>query len=280
MKQFLLVFLTLSSMLLVAQPAQFEEITCGTTASTQLNRYLEIDGFQPSTDDWAAVFDSDGYTVARGQVYDYVYDNCPTALGVSIEVYGDDGLAICAPGFGLNAGETFNLVVWDADMDVFYESSETLTFTASFAPFPGPGGDNCASINADQNSPFPVTFSALSARDLGGKVLLDYDAVHDNPAMGINYYRIKQVDFEGTFSFSGIIPVEVAAAQAQAVTVFPNPAATGFFNVNVGSDWQVDNVSVSVLATRQVMTTDLAAGIYLVRVEGGKKTTTKRLVIR
>lgn len=181
----------------------------------------------------------------------------------------------------------------------------------------------------------PVTFANLSARDLGGKViinwstasesgneyfevehattsgnfasvgevagagdsqeLINYDLVHDTPVVGTNFYRIKQVDFEGTYSYSGIIPVEVATVQSEAVTLFPNPSATGYFNLNVGSDWQVDNVSVSVLnavgrrvmewnqdvtATRQVMTTDLAAGIYLVRVEGGKRTSTKRLVIR
>ncbi len=34
-----------------------------------------------------------------------------------------------------------------------------------------------------------------------------YNYIHEKPAIGINYYRIKQVDYDGKFSYSDIASV-------------------------------------------------------------------------
>lgn len=337
MKQFLLFAFSILTTLVFAQPAQFE-MPCGTTASNQLNRFVTVNGLTAESGaDWAAVIDSDGFTVARGEVFDLAnFNGCATAPAFSMEVYGNDNLGICDLSYGLNFGEDFQVVIWDASSGVFYTISETLTYQGGFSNYPAPaGGTSCTTVDAADASVFPVTFTNLSARDLSGKVainwstasesgneyfevehsnrlggftaigrvegagdsqeLLDYDFVHGTPVAGTNYYRIKQVDFEGTFTYSGIIPVDVSAVQADKVTLFPNPAATGYFNLNVGSGWNVGEVSVTVTnvvgrrvmdwtqdvtATRQIITSDLAAGMYLVRVEGGKRTSTKRLIVK
>ncbi|HKO81726.1 MAG TPA: T9SS type A sorting domain-containing protein [Chitinophagaceae bacterium] len=49
-----------------------------------------------------------------------------------------------------------------------------------------------------------------------------YSCTHAAPAKGFNYYRIKQVDIDGTFSYSKIITLFNAAAQ-KATVVGPNP---------------------------------------------------------
>jgi hypothetical protein len=49
-----------------------------------------------------------------------------------------------------------------------------------------------------------------------------YSFVHDTPAQGFNYYRVKQVDIDGKFSYSKVITL--FNADAQKITVVgPNP---------------------------------------------------------
>jgi hypothetical protein len=51
---------------------------------------------------------------------------------------------------------------------------------------------------------------------------MDYQFTHDGPASGANYYRIKQVDYDGGFSFSNIASVDF---QFGKVTLYPNPTS-------------------------------------------------------
>lgn len=39
--------------------------------------------------------------------------------------------------------------------------------------------------------------------------VLDYAFLDDDPLMGVSYYRLRQTDFDGTFTFSNIRPVEI-----------------------------------------------------------------------
>lgn len=342
MKQFILFFLLCSGISLNGQSVFGDDSFCSTGDVKLLVRFVTVDG-QPAVpgQDSVAVIDSDGIVVGKAPVINLSgYQGCADQPGFSMNVFGATAFTpqFCTPAeYGLNSGETFRVTIYDGNTGLFYESDEQFTFTSPGSPFspPSGAGSQCDIEDYSLPSNLPVTFASLSARDLGGKVridwatasesgneyfevehsntlgnfvalgrlagagesqqLLNYGFVHDNPAVGTNYYRIKQVDFEGAFSYSGIVPVEVATVQSEQVTVFPNPAASGYFNLNVGSDWNVSSVNVSVLnavgrrvmewnqdvtATRQVMTTDLAAGIYLVRVEGGKRTSTKRLIIK
>ena len=54
----------------------------------------------------------------------------------------------------------------------------------------------------------------------------DYSFLHRLAANGINYYRIKQVDNDGKFSYTNVVKVSVVVNQQQAMTVYPNPAKT------------------------------------------------------
>ena len=50
-----------------------------------------------------------------------------------------------------------------------------------------------------------------------------YDFIHSNPAAGLNYYRLRQVDYDGMYEFSEIIAV-INRQKEIAVKVYPNPA--------------------------------------------------------
>ncbi len=55
---------------------------------------------------------------------------------------------------------------------------------------------------------------------------LSYSFTDANPYQGINYYRLKQVDFNGNSTYSQIIALMVGQPNHLAINVYPNPAST------------------------------------------------------
>ncbi|HTB05887.1 MAG TPA: T9SS type A sorting domain-containing protein [Bacteroidia bacterium] len=53
---------------------------------------------------------------------------------------------------------------------------------------------------------------------------LNYAAIDPNPIPGIDYYRLKQTDYDGTFSYSDVVPVNVTSSEV--LTLFPNPVTS------------------------------------------------------
>ncbi|HMT55066.1 MAG TPA: T9SS type A sorting domain-containing protein [Saprospiraceae bacterium] len=49
-----------------------------------------------------------------------------------------------------------------------------------------------------------------------------YEYIHASPAIGINYYRIKQVDYDGKYSYSDIASVRYEGDNK--TNIYPNPA--------------------------------------------------------
>lgn len=60
---------------------------------------------------------------------------------------------------------------------------------------------------------------------------LSYQFVDRTPFNGKNFYRLKQVDFDGTFSYSPVISIELSAEDL-IPSVFPNPSQ-GRFQINL-----------------------------------------------
>lgn len=59
-----------------------------------------------------------------------------------------------------------------------------------------------------------------------------YNLTDETPVNGWNYYRLKQIDFDGTFEYSPVIAVEVEGVDYRSaiVRVHPNPA---FNEINI-----------------------------------------------
>jgi len=51
--------------------------------------------------------------------------------------------------------------------------------------------------------------------------LLNYSAMDNKPIKGINYYRLKQTDFDGKYSYSSIRKIQLASNSA--IRIYPNP---------------------------------------------------------
>jgi Secretion system C-terminal sorting domain len=51
-----------------------------------------------------------------------------------------------------------------------------------------------------------------------------YEYIHTSPSIGINYYRIKQVDYDGKYSYSDIAPVRYEGDSS--INIYPNPTTS------------------------------------------------------
>lgn len=118
-----------------------------------------------------------------------------------------------------------------------------------------------------------------------------YELVDPKPYQGINYYRLRQVDFDGTTTYSKMVSV-VFEGQGWGIQVFPS--LTKDF-VNVRLDQATDQQGIvhifdlnGTLRHRQVLEagslgmglniSHLNAGHFIVRIERGSYTTTHRIV--
>jgi hypothetical protein len=62
---------------------------------------------------------------------------------------------------------------------------------------------------------------------------MHYYFIDDLPFSGINYYRLKQVDYDGTFEYSDIVSVELAFNLDHTIEVFPNPTTSDNITVRI-----------------------------------------------
>lgn len=115
-----------------------------------------------------------------------------------------------------------------------------------------------------------------------------YVFVDDQPLTGTAYYRIRQVDHDGTTSFSSIRSITMSEGDAVA---FPNPAMGRLWlkDLNPGStilitDLKGTKVRQAIVRAKQteIAVDGLAAGSYVVTIVGpnGNAVTKKHFVIR
>jgi len=70
-----------------------------------------------------------------------------------------------------------------------------------------------------------IDFKGIAEKDGAGNstTALHYSEKDMNPLKGISYYRLKQTDFDGAFSYSDVVPVNNTGSSGD-VLVYPNPA--------------------------------------------------------
>ena len=126
---------------------------------------------------------------------------------------------------------------------------ELVSFTAT------PDGKNVnldwitmSEINNDyftvEKSTDGVSFEELTKVDGAGNSTYekDYHAVDAKPATGMNYYRLKQTDFDGSSIYSTIVSVNLGTTPDLYLDVYPNPALSDIYVKVSGSAGERVNV--------------------------------------
>lgn len=97
-----------------------------------------------------------------------------------------------------------------------------------------------------------------------------YRFTDPSPLTGLNYYRIRQSDMDGTYHYSRTLLVSVASAKSS-VHVYPNPVRSGSFTVQMqhAATMSLYDINGKLVMHRSLLpgvtviqTKELAAGIY------------------
>jgi len=118
-----------------------------------------------------------------------------------------------------------------------------------------------------------------------------YTAIDDNPEAGINYYRLKQVDFDASFEYSEILAVEINNQNDFEANVYPNPISLGD-NININLNEEKDlNVQIYSVegklvynqrissSNHEINTSKFNTGFYILKISSSRTAITKKLQI-
>lgn len=118
---------------------------------------------------------------------------------------------------------------------------------------------------------------------------IHYSVVDQFPYFNTSYYRLKQTDFDGKYSYSSTVSVNLNENQSS-VIIYPNPA-NEFFNIsgneNELSELSIYNIfgqnitsSVSIQTiterTKKIDLTNLSKGVYIVKTKSTNNTILKK----
>jgi photosystem II stability/assembly factor-like uncharacterized protein len=124
----------------------------------------------------------------------------------------------------------------------------------------------------------------------------NYSFTDNNPERGINYYRLKQIDFDGTFEYSGIIKIELSIPDKfDLAQNYPNP-----FNPNTTIKYSIADQSVVSLVVFNALgeevirlvdklqqpgnytvdfdASSLSSGVYIYQLKAGKFAQSKKML--
>jgi uncharacterized repeat protein (TIGR01451 family) len=87
-----------------------------------------------------------------------------------------------------------------------------------------------------------------------------YSFIDRSPNFGFNYYRIRQVDYNGEYDFSNVIAIDNSGSSIEAVLVFPNPTK-GILTL-VKQDEIIGDISITDATGKVVMTSNVNTKLY------------------
>lgn len=136
-----------------------------------------------------------------------------------------------------------------------------------------------------------VQFAAIGRVSGHGTTVLphSYSLADPNPATGTSYYRLKQVDFDGTYSYSDIVTIHVTEAKPLMVTyqkpansikiVFDKKQPKAAFKLFAANGQLIAATAAQNVNSYEWKLPKLAAGVYMLQVISDGISETKRLLI-
>lgn len=154
---------------------------------------------------------------------------------------------------------------------------------------------NWATASEENNDRFEIektmdgvnweVFQTLKGKNHSSSII-NYETVDVNPNMGTNYYRLKQIDYNGTFTHSTVrsaifnAPIEL--------TVYPNPS-NDFVTVNRSENVTIQlindlgqNISINQEASNESTILDVSnlnSGVYFIRIQEDGEINTRKFIV-
>jgi hypothetical protein len=136
-----------------------------------------------------------------------------------------------------------------------------------------------------------LTFAKVGTTAAAGNsnAVRQYEFVHPSPANGKNYYRIKQIDLDGRFTYSSIIVLTNSDIRTGLI-IAPNPVQkelTVFFNEPGSKTIQLYSLNGTLLRSEKVNgannrhiinMANMASGVYMLQVTTAKGTEAYKIV--
>ncbi len=132
-------------------------------------------------------------------------------------------------------------------------------------------------------------FETIESIDGNGNsnVVINYSTIDYNPKKGVNYYRLLQVDFDGTEALSNTVAVNFDADNN--INVYPNPTK-GIVNIEGARNFQLMlyTSSSNLLFSTKIENSDLykldlsnyPKGVYIIHLISDSKTEVKRVIVQ
>ena len=139
-----------------------------------------------------------------------------------------------------------------------------------------------------------ITFEPIAFVDGAGNSnsLLSYQAYDNDPFKGINYYRLKQTDFNGKFAYSNIIEVDFNNDNEE-INIYPNPFSdrtTVYFSDADHLPFNIeifDALGKIVREEKQITGNvfvvekgQLKPGVYILRIYSDKQSIVKQVIVK
>ncbi|MFH1003893.1 MAG: T9SS type A sorting domain-containing protein [Bacteroidota bacterium] len=151
-------------------------------------------------------------------------------------------------------------------------------FTIERAITPSPNGEGWSEIGTVKGTG-------------NSNTILNYVFYDKHPYTGTSYYRLKQTDYDGKFTYSQIVAVHIGTIDI--ISIYPNPSDDGYIQYTVASEKGCNiNVKVIDMLGREVISTEefiekgvtakkistagMGPGNYLLRITNGKEEKVQR----
>jgi hypothetical protein len=155
--------------------------------------------------------------------------NTGSSTGPGLPSFPATGFLACPNGYSLSGLTSFSKFTIDgADKDNTVLPVELIYFDAECNKegFVDINWSTASEVNNDfytiERSIDAISFTPIQEVDAAGNSgnVLSYNEKDENPILGTSYYRLKQTDFDGSFTYSKIVRVDCTTGGDESINVF------------------------------------------------------------